>query len=77
MISAIGYKELKPFLDGGKTLEECLMHLKQSTRRYAKRQLTWFNRNEKINWVYPDLYDDLNELFNETDTLVEKFLKGE
>ena len=76
-VNAIGYKELKPFLDGEKTLEECLMHLKQSTRRYAKRQLTWFNRNEKINWVYPDLYDDLNELFNETDTLVEKFLKGE
>ncbi|MBQ6936745.1 MAG: tRNA (adenosine(37)-N6)-dimethylallyltransferase MiaA [Clostridia bacterium] len=76
-VNAIGYKELKPYLDGEKSLEECLTHLKQSTRRYAKRQLTWFNRNEKINWVYPDLYNDVNELFIETDILAEKFLKGE
>ena len=76
-VNAIGYKELKPYLDGEKTLEECLEHLKQSTRRYAKRQLTWFNRNEKINWVYPDLYNDINELYLKTDALTEKFLKGE
>ena len=76
-VNAIGYKELKPYLDKEKTLEECLLHLKQSTRRYAKRQLTWFNRNERINWVYPDLYNDLNELFCKTDNLVEEFLKGE
>ena len=76
-VNAIGYKELKPFLDGEKTLEECIDHLKQSTRRYAKRQLTWFNRNEKINWVYPDTYKDINSLYNEAERLAEKFLKGE
>ena len=76
-VNAIGYKELKPFLDGEKTLEECIDHLKQSTRRYAKRQLTWFNRNEKINWVYPDTYNDINLLYNEAERLAEKFLKGE
>lgn len=76
-VNAIGYKELKPFIDGEKTLEECLEKLKQSTRRYAKRQLTWFNRNEKINWVYPDTYKNTDELYNETERLVEKFLKGE
>ncbi len=76
-VNAIGYKELKPFIDGEKTLEECVDHLKQSTRRYAKRQLTWFNRNEKINWVYPDSYESINLLYNEAERLTEKFLKGE
>lgn len=76
-VNAIGYKELKPFIDGEKTLEECVDHLKQSTRRYAKRQLTWFNRNDKINWVYPDSYEDIHSLYNEAERLTEKFLKGE
>ena len=76
-VNAIGYKELKPFIDGEKTLEECINHLKQSTRRYAKRQLTWFNRNERINWVYPDTYEDISLLYDEAERLVEEFLKGE
>ena len=76
-VNAIGYKELKPFIDGEKTLEECANHLKQSTRRYAKRQLTWFNRNERINWVYPDTYEDISLLYDEAERLVEEFLKGE
>ena len=76
-VNAIGYKELKPFIDGEKSLEECVDHLKQSTRRYAKRQLTWFNRNEKIKWVYPDSYEAVGLLYNETERLVENFLKGE
>ena len=76
-VNAIGYKELKPFIDGEKSFGECVDHLKQSTRRYAKRQLTWFNRNEKINWVYPDTYKDISLLYNETERLVNNFLKGE
>ena len=51
---AIGYKELLPYLNGEKSLEECLENLKMATRRYAKRQLTWFRRNENINWIYID-----------------------
>lgn len=47
---AIGYKELKPYLDGEKTLDECVEHLKMMTRRYAKRQMTWFSRDESIRW---------------------------
>ena len=76
-VNAIGYKELKPFIDGEKTLDECVEHLKQSTRRYAKRQLTWFNKNEKINWVYPDVYNNKDELYEEAERLVRNFLKGE
>ncbi|MGN0467868.1 MAG: tRNA (adenosine(37)-N6)-dimethylallyltransferase MiaA [Acutalibacteraceae bacterium] len=51
---AIGYKELKPYLDGEVSLEEATENLKMETRRYAKRQLTWFRRYEEINWVYID-----------------------
>lgn len=76
-INAIGYKELKPYLDGEKTLEDCVSHLKQATRRYAKRQLTWFNRNEKINWIYPDSFDDNSQVLSLAENLVKKFMKGE
>ncbi len=51
---AIGYKELKPHLDGKITLDEALYKLKTETRHYAKRQLTWFRRNDAINWIYID-----------------------
>ncbi len=51
---AIGYKELKPYLDGHVSLDEALEKLKMETRRYAKRQLTWFRRNEKIHWLKID-----------------------
>lgn len=51
---AIGYKELKPFLDGEISLEEATENLKRETRRYAKRQLSWFRRNKNINWLYID-----------------------
>lgn len=53
-VQAIGYKELKPYFDGELTLDEAVDNLKRATRRYAKRQLTWFRRNDNINWVYPD-----------------------
>ncbi len=51
---AIGHKELKPYLLGQCTEKEALEHLKMQTRRYAKRQLTWFQRNNDINWIYMD-----------------------
>ena len=51
---AIGYKELKPYFDGLMTLEEATENLKRETRRYAKRQLTWFRRNSEINWIKID-----------------------
>lgn len=51
---AIGYKELKPYLDGHISLKQALEKLKMETRRYAKRQLTWFRKNEKIHWLKLD-----------------------
>lgn len=56
---AIAYKELFPFLKGEKTLEECVEFLKMQSRRYAKRQLTWFRHDEKVNWIEVDRCDDV------------------
>lgn len=56
---AIGHKELLPYFNSQATLEECLERLKQQTRRYAKRQLSWFRRNENIHWLYADRTDDI------------------
>lgn len=57
---AIGYKELKPYFTGEKSLEECVEKLKLETRHYAKRQLTWFRRDKRINWIYPDELGESN-----------------
>lgn len=54
---AIGHKEFYDYLDGKVSLEEAIEKLKRETRRYAKRQLTWFRKNENINWVYSDIHN--------------------
>lgn len=69
---AIGCKELFPYLLGEKSLEECVAHLKQATRRYAKRQLTWFRRDERIQWIYIDEEPDFTEIFKKSVSTVEK-----
>ena len=74
---AIGYKELTPYFNGEKTLDECLESLKIETRHYAKRQLTWFRKNENINWVYPDDYENTEEMLEYVYSLADKFLKEE
>ena len=51
---AIGLKELIPFFEGKAELEQCIETIKRETRRYAKRQLTWFRRDERVRWVYAD-----------------------
>jgi tRNA dimethylallyltransferase len=48
---AIGYKELLAWLDGEASLEEAVAQIKQATRRYAKRQRTWFRRDGRIKWL--------------------------
>ncbi len=50
-MQALGYKEIKQFLDGIVTKEEAIQKIKQETRRYAKRQLTWFRKNKQTIWL--------------------------
>lgn len=61
-VMAIGYKELAPYFKGEKTLDECVEHLKQETRRYAKRQLTWFGRDKEIHWILTDECGNFEEV---------------
>jgi tRNA dimethylallyltransferase len=70
---AIGHKELYSYFENKTTLEEAVENLKMQTRRYAKRQLTWFKRIENLNWFYKDEPNYETEIY----TCVEKFLKEE
>lgn len=72
---AIGHKELAPYFEGSITLEEALDKIKQETRRYAKRQLTWFRRNEKINWLFADETES-EELIERAEALAKEFLEN-
>ncbi len=73
-VQAIGYKELQPYLEGKTSLSVCVEQLKQSTRRYAKRQLTWFLRDPQITWLYPD-EEEMPDLIKKVFVSVEMFLK--
>lgn len=53
-VQAIGYKELFPYLEGKISLDEAVDNLKKATRNYAKRQLTWFRKDQRIHWLYAD-----------------------
>ena len=48
---AIGYKELVEYLDGRQPLESAIEQIKQATRRYAKRQISWFKKDKRIHWL--------------------------
>ncbi len=55
LVNTIGYREVIKYIDGEMTLDESIELLKQNTRKYAKRQLTWFRRNNEIKWnIYPE-----------------------
>ena len=56
--NAIGCKELIPYFENRESLEACIDKIKQETRRFAKRQLTWFRKNEQIQWLMLDEIDE-------------------
>lgn len=72
---AIGHKELMPYFSGEMSLDEALDNLRMQTRRYAKRQLTWFRRDERVKWFYIDEYVNFDELADAVFGLCEEFLK--
>ena len=53
-LQTVGYRELFDYFDGRSTLEEAVELIKRNSRRYAKRQLTWFRRDESTGWYSPD-----------------------
>ena len=71
-VQAIGYKELFPYIEGKISLDEAVDNLKRATRNYAKRQLTWFRKDERINWLYADELEK-NELIDMAKNLCVSF----
>lgn len=69
---AIGYKELVPYFEGKADLEECLEKIKQESRHYAKRQLTWFRRVDGIQWVEIDKFGDLKKIIENIQNIIAK-----
>jgi len=53
-LNTVGYKELFNYIDGIWTLDEAVERIKGNTRRYARKQLTWFKRDENVKWFAPD-----------------------
>lgn len=69
---AIGYKELIPYFENSSSLDECIEKIKQETRRYAKRQLTWFRRVDGIRWVNADKIDDYKNFLKKIQNIIAK-----
>ena len=68
-MKGIGYKEIMDYYDGKMSLEDAVELIKQSSRRYAKRQLTWFRRDDRIHYV------SSKNPFEESKKLIDEFLK--
>lgn len=73
-VQAIGHKEFFRYFDGDCTFAEAEENFKRQTRRYAKRQLTWFGRDKRINWIYTD---EDSDVFGTAKRLIDKFSEGE
>ncbi len=67
---AIGYKELEAYLNGSCALDTCVAALKQATRRYAKRQMTWFGRDSRIHWLTVDSFHDPSMLLQAAKNII-------
>ncbi len=61
---SIGYNEINSYLDGEITLADSIEKIKLETKRYAKRQMTWFRKNKKINWFKPSRIDQIRDIIN-------------
>ncbi|SHM77521.1 tRNA (adenosine(37)-N6)-dimethylallyltransferase MiaA [Ruminococcus flavefaciens] len=70
--NAIGYKELIPYFEGKAALEDCIADIKQETRHYAKRQLTWFRRNQRIEWIMLDTFNKKIEILEKCKKTIAK-----
>ena len=58
-LNTVGYKEMFDYIDGRWSLDEAVERMKGNTRRYARKQLTWFKRDEEVRWFHPDQIDEI------------------
>ena len=61
-LQTVGYTEIFGYLDGHYDKQEAIRLLKRNSRRYAKRQLTWFKKNESVHWFEPTQIDQILKL---------------
>ncbi len=64
-LNTVGYKELFDYLDGRWSLEEAVERIKGNTRRYARKQLTWYKKDESIKWFHPDQEKEIIDLISQ------------
>ena len=69
-MQAIGYKEFVDAMEGKITIQEAAAQVQQSSRRYAKRQLTWFRRNKQMHWLMRQGSSDFDKILNEARQIV-------
>lgn len=67
-LNTVGYKEIFNYLDGTWTLEHAIEKIKQNTRIYSRKQMTWFRRDDSIHWFRPEEKDEIKKLI-EKDTV--------
>ncbi len=72
-MNAICYKELIPYFNNQCSLSDAIEKIKLNTRKYAKRQLTWFKRDPRINWIFVDEYSNFYEILNCCVKIIECF----
>ena len=58
-LNTVGYKEMFDYMDGRWSLDEAVERMKGNPRRYARKQLTWFKRDEEVRWFHPDQIDEI------------------
>jgi tRNA dimethylallyltransferase len=68
-LQTVGYSEFFDYLDGNYDFEEAVRLCKRNTRRYAKRQLTWFRKDKQMHWFLPDAYAPIK-------TLIDSFIRS-
>ena len=61
-LQTVGYKEIFDYLEGIHNWEEAVRLIKQNTRHYAKRQMTWFKKDKEIQWFHPEAYEEILKL---------------
>ena len=80
-LKGIGYKEIIMSLQGEISLDEAIEKIKQGSRNYAKRQLTWFRRDKRISWINKDYFDSIDDLsdniYNHVKNKLNKFNEEE
>ena len=61
-LNTVGYREMFDYFDGKQTLEERIEKIKANTRKYARKQLTWFRKDPAIHWFHPDQEEEIIRL---------------